>query len=88
MRLCTVYRSPRHEEMYLYVDRREALERVPDELLERFGEPQEVLALVLKPDRALSRADTTAVLEAIAERGYYLQLPPPVPGEMAEIPRA
>lgn len=87
MRLCTVYRSPRKEEMYLFVDRREGLERVPEELLERFGEPEVVLILKLDEGRRLARAEAGAVLEAIAEQGYYLQMPPPVPGEMPEIPR-
>ncbi len=86
MRVCTVYRSSRHDGMYLYVDRREGLERVPESLLERFGEPREVLTLMLDEKRKLARADPRAVLEALAEKGFYLQLPPTVPGGMTETP--
>jgi uncharacterized protein YcgL (UPF0745 family) len=74
--LCTVYGSNREPEMYLYVERREGLARVPEELLNRFGTPREVLTLKLHPARKLARARARDVLEAIHARGYYLQLPP------------
>lgn len=75
-RLVVVYRSPRVEHMYLYVDREEGTDRVPADLLDRFGEPEEALSLVLTPDRRLARADAQAVLEALDAQGFYLQLPP------------
>ena len=75
-RLVAVYRSPRVENMYLFVDREEGMGRVPDELLTRFGEPQEALSLTLTPQRTLARADARTVLEAIERNGFYLQLPP------------
>jgi hypothetical protein len=75
-RHCNVYKSPREADMYLYVDRREDLERVPAPLLERFGIPQPVMTLELTPDRKLARARAGQVLDAIREQGFYLQLPP------------
>lgn len=75
-RLVVVYRSPRVDNMYLYVDREQGTDPVPDELLRRFGEPQEALSLVLTPERKLAHADARTVLEAIASQGFYLQLPP------------
>ncbi|MBZ9560397.1 MULTISPECIES: YcgL domain-containing protein [Modicisalibacter] len=74
--LCEIFRSPRKEEMYLYVDKRRGLEPVPEELLERFGKPQPVMTLLLGTERKLARVDTARVIAAIAEKGYYLQLPP------------
>lgn len=76
-RLVQVFRSSRREEMYLYVDRAEGLKRVPAELLERFGRAEPAMTLRLEPGRRLARADAAQVLEAIEERGYFLQLPPP-----------
>lgn len=87
-RICTVYRSPRREGMYLLVDRSEGLARVPEALLERFGTPQESMTLVLTPERRLARADTAEVLQAIGERGYYLQMPPLPDREMVAIAAA
>lgn len=75
-RLCTVFKSPKKDEMYLYTDRLEGLKRVPKELLELFGTPKEVMALPLSEDRDLGRADAQKVLDEIEEKGFYLQMPP------------
>lgn len=75
-RICSVYRSASHEGMYLYVDKAEALSRVPEALMQRFGKAEHAMVLVLDPDKELARADAARVLEAISEQGFYLQLPP------------
>jgi uncharacterized protein YcgL (UPF0745 family) len=75
-RLCQVYKSPRREEMYLYVDRGRGLADVPEQLLAQFGEPQPLMTLLLTPERKLARADAGGVLRRIAEQGFYLQMPP------------
>ncbi|MDO6561810.1 YcgL domain-containing protein [Amphritea sp. 1_MG-2023] len=76
-KICSVYRSSKKDEMYLYVDKTEKLERVPDPLKEMFGAPIHVFDMLLTPDKALSRADAAQVLADIAEKGYFLQMPPP-----------
>jgi uncharacterized protein YcgL (UPF0745 family) len=78
MLLCQVYKSSRKEEMYLYVEKVQGLEKVPAPLLQQFGEPQPVMLLKLEPGRKLARADIQLVLEAIDEQGYYLQMPPSI----------
>lgn len=75
-RLCSVYRSSKVSELYLYVDLRDDLKRVPAALLEHFGSPQLALKLALDPARPLARADVNKVLQAIDENGFYLQMPP------------
>lgn len=74
--ICTIYKGTREPEMYLYVDRIEGLARVPEELLKRFGTTSEVMTIKLTPTRKLARANAEQVLASIAEKGYYLQLPP------------
>jgi hypothetical protein len=74
--LCQVFKSPRKHEMYLYVDKARGLVDVPDVLMTQFGEPQAVMTLVLDSHRKLARADTAEVLADIAEKGFYLQMPP------------
>lgn len=74
--LCTVYRSNREAELYVYVRREEGLERVPPDLLKKLGSTSEVLTLKLTPDRKLARVRAADVLAALADQGYYLQLPP------------
>ncbi len=75
-RLCEVFRSPRREGMYLYVDKQQGIGDLPEALLRTFGTPQSVMTLVLTPERKLARADAAAVLGAIEEQGFYLQMPP------------
>lgn len=74
--LCSVYRSSWVEGMYLYVDKKEDLARVPDDLLKTFGKPELAMTLALHPERRLARADVNKVLESIAQNGFYLQMPP------------
>lgn len=76
-RICSIYKSPRKREMYLYVDKREALARVPEGLLSAFGAPQHVFDMLLTPERKLAREDAAKVLENIEKQGYHLQMPPP-----------
>ncbi len=75
-RLCTIYRSSRMEGMYLYVDLKEDLKRVPEALLERFGKPVLAMKMALEPTRKLARADINKVFQAIDDNGFYLQMPP------------
>jgi uncharacterized protein len=74
--LCTVYRSAREAELYVYVKRAEGLSRLPPELLEKLGAASEVLTLKLTAERKLARVKAVDVLAALADKGYYLQLPP------------
>ncbi|HDY83310.1 MAG TPA: YcgL domain-containing protein [Halieaceae bacterium] len=74
--LCQVFKSPRKQEMYLYVDKARGLVDVPEVLMSQFGEPQAVMTLILDPQRKLARVDTAEVLVNITEKGYFLQMPP------------
>ena len=46
-RICSIYKSPRKNEMYLYVLKADALKRVPEGLLAVFGPPAHAFDLVL-----------------------------------------
>ena len=87
-RLVKVYKTRRKADMYLFVDFSEDLERVPESLLERFGTPELALSLSLTPERKLARAEAAAVLNAISEEGYFLQMPPADGGVDAVIEQA
>ncbi|MCK2041954.1 YcgL domain-containing protein [Chromohalobacter sp. TMW 2.2308] len=75
-RLCEIFKSPRRDEMYLYVDRARGLTDVPEALLERFGKPVSVTVMMLGDDKSLARAKASDVLAAIETQGFYLQMPP------------
>ena len=75
-RICSIYKSPRKNEMYLYVLKADGLDRVPEGLLPAFGKPQHAFDLVLSPERQLAREDIAKVLENLDKLGYHLQMPP------------
>ncbi|MGY4532726.1 uncharacterized protein YcgL (UPF0745 family) [Pseudomonas sp. TE3786] len=74
--ICSIYRSPKKNEMYLYVLKADALKKVPETLLVAFGPPRHTFDLVLSPERALAREDIHKVLENLEKQGYHLQMPP------------
>jgi len=78
-----VYRSSRHDLMYVYVPARPDVETpsadlslLPEALIERFGSPIYTLSFELTVDRNLAAADPELVRAAINEQGFYLQMPP------------
>ena len=74
--LCDVYKTRKKEEMYLYVSRTDGLDRVPDALKEQFGKPELAMTMMLSADKRLGRAKAEDVMKALAEQGFYLQMPP------------
>jgi len=81
---CWVYRSSRHEEMYLYLRVEDDFETVPRPLLERFGAPRLVLQLDLHAARPLAREDVIRVMSNLRRQGFHLQMPPQLQPELFE----
>ena len=79
---CWVYRSPRKQEMYLYLAAEDAFDRVPDALLAQFGEPILVIELELSPTRQLAREDVNTVMANLRDKGFHLQMPPQLNPDM------
>jgi len=74
--LCSIYKSSKKDEMYLYVPKASGLKPVPEVLLQMFGTPRHVTDMFLAPERNLARADILQVLEKLASQQFYLQMPP------------
>jgi len=75
--LCVVYKSPKMDQTYLYVLRRDDFSAVPEALLKTFGQPQLVTLINLATKSKLAHADIDKVRLQLTEQGFYLQLPPP-----------
>lgn len=75
--LLAVYKSSKRAEMYLYVPKADGLGGIPPELLQIFGRPQHVMDLPLKPGRDLAMVSGDKLRGEIADKGFYLQMPPP-----------
>lgn len=82
--LCAVYKSPRKEGTYLYVERRDDFSKVPEPLMNTFGTPQLVTMINLAKRQQLALADLAKVQQALMQQGYYLQLPPPPENLLAQ----
>jgi uncharacterized protein len=75
---CWIYKSPRQEEMYLFLATEAGFDALPPALLERFGPPVFVMELALHPGRKLAREDAVKVIANLEARGFHLQLPPDI----------
>ncbi|ODN43053.1 YcgL domain-containing protein [Piscirickettsia litoralis] len=73
---CSIFKSLRHHEMYLYTQAGVNLETLPTELMERFGRYEHVMDLTLNEQRKLARENVFDVIESIEKHGFYLQIPP------------
>ena len=83
MRVIEIFKGHKKEEMYLYVEQKNGLKTVPDDLLATFGQTESVMVLLLTKDKKLARVTASDVLAAIEDQGYFLQMPPP-PEALAE----
>lgn len=81
MMLCSIYRSGKKAETYLYLADGLVFDDLPAELRVAFGEPVFVMRLRLDEGRRLARVDVRLVLERLREPGWFLQLPPERPVE-------
>lgn len=75
--LCVVYKSPKMDQTYLYVLRRDDFSAVPEALLKTFGKPMLVTLINLATKSKLAHADIDKVRQQLTDQGFYLQLPPP-----------
>ena len=75
--LVSIYKSHKRKEMYLYLNKGAILEKtLPEALLNAFGKPIHVFDLLLTTEKKLARVETASVLHGIADKGFYLQMPP------------
>jgi len=69
MTICSVFRSTRNDETYLYLAERQAFDDLPSELRRAFGEPILVMRLRLDAGRPLARADIGEVIAQLDTQG-------------------
>ncbi|MCM0147359.1 YcgL domain-containing protein [Photobacterium galatheae] len=81
---CAIYKSPKKDNTYLYINKKDDFSEVPEALLSTFGTPQFVMVLKLSEERKLALADINKVREQLTTQGYYLQIPPPVTNLLEE----
>ncbi len=75
---CTIYKSSKKDDTYLYLEKGADFSRVPESLLKLLGSLERVMDLELTPGRRLARADVEQVRAQLQSQGYYLQMPPQI----------
>ena len=72
---CTVYKSLKKQDTYLYLASKDDFSKVPESLMKLLGAPVHVMDLELSPERKLAQEDVAEVLRNLEERGWHLQMP-------------
>ena len=72
---CSIYKSPKKQDTYLYLSTKDDFSCIPAALLKLLGEPIHVMDLDLLPERKLAQEDVREVLHNLQERGWHLQMP-------------
>ncbi|AMQ87262.1 YcgL domain-containing protein [Marinobacter sp. LQ44] len=71
----SVFRSSKKSDTYIYVRRGQNWDDLPEALRSIFGQPVHAMDLLLSPDKKLARTTGKEVLEALAEKDFFLQMP-------------
>lgn len=72
--ICEVFKNTAKEGMYLYVAKSTGVKEVPEALLGMM-KLQSVMTLLVRPEASIANATGEKVLDSIAEKGFYLQMP-------------
>ena len=71
----SVFRSSKKSDTYIYLRRGHKWDELPDSLRAIFGNPVHSMDLIMTPGRKLARATGEQILNAIAEKDFFLQMP-------------
>ncbi|MGM0774936.1 MAG: YcgL domain-containing protein [Pseudomonadota bacterium] len=83
----SVFRSSKKVDTYIYVRRGQIWDDLPDSLREIFGSPVHAMDLIMTPERKLARTSGRQVLDAIADKDFFLQMPEESSGYVVDFRR-
>jgi hypothetical protein len=72
-----VYKSLRKADTFVYLATRDGHDALPPDVRAQLGGLEFVLEVELTPERRLARVDAAKVRDALADRGFFIQMPPP-----------
>ena len=72
---CTVYKSLKKDETYVFIPMTTQLSALPDELKKVLGETEKVMSLTLTPEKKMARGTGADVIKSIEQQGFHLQMP-------------
>ena len=75
--LVSVYKSPKKNQTFLYLAKKDDFSTVPQVLMDMFGLPKLVMTIPLSKREKLATVDRHKLQTELQQKGFYLQLPPP-----------
>lgn len=72
--LCYVYKSSKKEGVYLYVETKNTIDELSEELKNLTGKLELALTFKLTEDRKIQKVQAIDVMTAIKEKGYFLRI--------------
>jgi hypothetical protein len=75
---CFIYKSLKKDQLYLYLNQKDDFSNVPETLLANFGKLEFVMELELTPERKLAKEDANKIMDSLAAKGFFVQLPPTI----------
>lgn len=72
---CTVYKSLKKDETYVFIPSETSLSDLPDELKKILGETEKTMILTLTPEKKMARGTGADVIKSIEKQGFHLQMP-------------
>jgi len=73
---CSIYKSIKKSDTYLYVEKKDEFDRIPKPLLDMLGRLEFIMILDLDQRDKLAQVESNQVKDSLREQGYFLQLPP------------
>ena len=73
---CSVLKSHRKADTYLYLPKDTSLDELPMPLVQLFSPHTKVTILHVTPERKFARMSGATLLKRFDEDGFYLQIPP------------
>ena len=72
---CSVYRSTKKSDTYVYVPKDNDIAELPEGLTKILGKIEHVLEVDLATRSSLANADIDQVVQSLNSQGYFIQLP-------------
>jgi len=72
---CTVYKSLKKDETYVFIPESSTLADLPIELISVLGKTEEVMRLALTPEKKMARGNADEIMKSIQNQGFHLQMP-------------
>ena len=73
---CYIYRSLRKDGVYLFLDKEDGFDALPEALLKSVGKLEKAMELDIDPSSKLAYSTPADVLHNLKQQGFHIQLPP------------